>query len=426
MGWNSWDSYGTTLTEAEFKTNADVLASALKPFGYQYAVVDIEWYTPHPPARGNYIPDPANVTLDAYGRFVPAPNRFPSSANGEGFKPLADYAHARGLRFGIHIMRGIPRLAVERNLPIGATSFHAADIADKANSAPWTGMTDTYGIDMSKPGAQAYYDSIVELYARWGVDYIKADDMAAPFHAAEIDALHRAIVKSGRRIVLSLSPGPAPLAEHERLQADAQLWRISGDFWDRWKDIQQHFQLMHDWQPYVGVNDTWPDADMLPLGHIALRGENGTERQSRLTHDEQRTLINLWAIFRSPLIMGGDLPSLLTEPDHWTLSLLTNRDVIALDQHSQNTRIPIFTDSLAVWTADDLTRPKMPVNHFVAVFNRLDTAQPVKLSWEQLGLDKASYRTVDLWTKKHDQAQPGIDVILQPHASLLLRLTELQ
>jgi hypothetical protein len=318
------------------------------------------------------------------------------------------------LKFGIHIMRGVPREAVERNLPIEGSRYRAAEIADKVNVAGWTGMQDTFGIDMTKPGAQDYYDSIVRLYARWGVDYIKADDMAAPFHAAEIDALAAAIRKCGRPIVLSLSPGPAPLEQHARLIADAQLWRISGDFWDRWPDVLKRFEQMRAWQPYSG-DGQWPDADMLPLGHIALRGENGSERQSQLTHDEQRTVMNLWAIFRSPLMMGGDLTALAAEPGRWTLSLLTNRQLLEVNQHSRNNRCVELDDSKAVWTAESQSGGKW----YVGIFNRGD--QPLKLarSWAELGLPAGKHVVADIWTHKPVQDETGVQVTLAPHASVL-------
>jgi hypothetical protein len=193
MGWNSWDAYGTTVSEAEVKANADYMAKNLSKFGWTYVVVDIQWYEPNAKAGG--YRENAELVLDESGRLLPAVNRFPSAANGKGFKPLADYIHKLGLKFGIHIMRGIPRRAVQANLPVLGTNARAADIADQRNICKWN--TDMFGIDMSKPGAQSYYDSIVKLYAEWGVDYIKADDMAAPiFQEPEIAALHKAIEKS--------------------------------------------------------------------------------------------------------------------------------------------------------------------------------------------------------------------------------------
>ena len=189
MGWNSWDSYGTTIRENEVKANADTMASKLKQYGWQYVVVDIQWYEPNAQAHG-YRPN-AKLSMDDHGRLVPAANRFPSAQNGQGFKPLADYIHSKGLKFGIHILRGIPRQAVAENSPILGTSFHAGDVADKTSLCEWN--TDMYGVDMTKPGGQSYYDSIVAQYAKWGVDFIKADDMSRPYHKAEIEGLHKAI-----------------------------------------------------------------------------------------------------------------------------------------------------------------------------------------------------------------------------------------
>src|SRR5580698_2690574 len=192
MGWNSWDSYGTTVREAQVQANADWMAEHLAKYGWKYIVVDIQWYEPN--AQGHDYKPGAPLTIDEYGRLMPAVNRFPSSANGAGFKPLADYVHSKGLKFGIHILRGVPRQAVAQNTPVLGTNQHARDIADEKTLCAWN--TDMYGIDMSKPGAQAYYDSIVAQYAEWGVDFIKADDMTRPYHQAEIEGLHRAIIKS--------------------------------------------------------------------------------------------------------------------------------------------------------------------------------------------------------------------------------------
>ena len=345
MGWNSWDSFGPSVRENEVKANADAMAAKLARFGWQYVVVDIEWYQPNARAHG-YIPH-GIVTLDPYGRFIPSLNRFPSAANGAGFKPLADYVHSKGLKFGIHIMRGIPREAVDKNLPIKGTSFHASDVADKINVCKWEGMEDTYGVDMSKPGAQAYYNSIAALYASWGVDFVKADDMSLPYHGPEIHALSVALKKTGRPIVLSLSPGPAPIEEYEDLKANAQMWRISNDFWDRWIDIKKQFDLMKAWQGKVHTGG-WPDADMLPLGHIGIRAERGDDRASLLTHDEQYTLMSMWSIFRSPLMFGGDLPS----SDAFTVGILTNPDVLEVDQHSANGREVYRDGGTIAWIAD--------------------------------------------------------------------------
>ncbi len=410
MGWNSWDAYGTTIKESEVKANADAMASGLKQFGWQYIVIDIQWYEPNAQAHG-YRPH-AQLAMDANGRLVPAVNRFPSAANGQGFKAIAAYVHSKGLKFGIHILRGIPRQAVAANTPILGSSAHAADVADKNSLCEWN--TDMYGVDMTKPGAQAYYDSIVAQYAAWGVDFIKADDMSRPYHKAEIEALHKAIQKSGRPIVLSLSPGPAPIGEVDSLRANAQMWRIEDDLWDNWKSVRAMYDRTEQWLPLV-VEGHWPDADMLPLGHIGLRAERGNDRLSLLSHDEQITLMTLWCIFRSPLMMGGDLPTL----DPFTRSLLSNPDVLAVNQHGSRATIAYKQGDLRVW------KSKAPAGgEYVAVFNLSDSPSNVDVTWSQVGVAPKPGSTQELWTHKTLSQPETLKVALAPHAAALYKLNE--
>jgi alpha-galactosidase len=412
MGWNSWDSFGPTVRENEVKGNADAMAAKLSKFGWQYVIVDIEWFQPNARSHG-YIPRGA-VTMDAYGRFVPSPNRFPSAANGAGFKPLADYVHSKGLKFGIHIMRGIPREAVDKNLPIFGTSFHAADVADKVNVAKWAGMEDTYGVDMSKPGGQAYYDSIAKLYASWGVDFVKADDMSSPYRGPEIHALSVALKHSKRAIVLSLSPGPAPVDQYADLKANAQMWRISNDFWDRWLDVKNQFDLMKNWQGKVHRGG-WPDADMLPLGHIGIRAERGNDRPSLLTHDEQYTLMSMWAIFRSPLMFGGDIGS----SDEFTIGILTNPEVLKINQHSENGREVYREGDIISWTADVPGAP----SKYVSVSNIGDSEKSVHLTWDAIGIKAKRAGVRDLWMHKELGRSGALTMSLRPHATALLKVT---
>jgi len=411
MGWNSWDSFGPTVREDEVKANADFMAANLAKFGWRYVIVDIEWYQPNSKAHG-YIPRGA-VTVDEYGRFVPAPNRFPSAANGVGFKALAEYVHSKGLKFGFHIMRGIPREAVERNLLIKGTSLHASDIADKVNICRWEGMEDTYGVDMSKPGAQAYYDSLAELYASWGADYIKADDFSTPARVSEILALHEALKNSKRPIVLSLSPGPFMTEYADFLKTSAQLWRISDDFWDNWDSLKRQFEIVQAWASYVQP-DSWPDADMLPLGHIGIRAERGDDRSSHFTHDEQYTLVTLWSIFRSPLMFGGDLPS----SDAFTIALITNPEVLEVNQHSKNGHQSYRQGNIVVWTAD---APRDNVK-YVAVFNIGETNLTVDIEWRDLGIVTKQAAVRDLWARTDLGTKQQLHVSLAAHASIFYRV----
>lgn len=356
MGWNSWDCFATTVTEEQTKAQADFMAAKLKPHGWQYIVVDIQWYEPG--AQSHAYRADATLVMDAHGRLLPAPNRFPSSTDGRGFKPLADYVHGLGLKFGVHLMRGIPRQAVEKNLPIVGTTYRAQDIADRANTCPWN--PDMYGVDVTKPGAQEYYDSVFALFAAWGVDFVKVDDISRPYleHQDEIEAVRRAIDRTGRPIVLSLSPGETVLEAAGHVVRHANLWRISDDFWDRWLALHEQFGRLAAWNPHRRPG-AWPDADMLPLGTLVLG-----ERTTRFTPDEQRTLMTLWAIARSPLMHGGDM----TKTEDFTLSLLTNDEVLAVNQHSEDNR-PLFSrDDFIAWTADVPGSP----DKYLAVFNARD------------------------------------------------------
>ena len=206
MGWNSWDSYGTTLTEDELLANARFMAEHLKNAGWDTLVIDIDWYDPT--ARAHGYNDNAPLILDEYGRQLPDPVRFPSAAGGKAFGPLAAAVHELGLKLGMHMMRGIPRIAVDKNLPVYGTNYTAKDVADLDHVCKWN--PDNYGLNQSHPGAQAWYDAQLDLFASWGLDFLKVDDMQTPFHSDEIAAYHRAIAKAeakyGRSIDLSLSP----------------------------------------------------------------------------------------------------------------------------------------------------------------------------------------------------------------------------
>jgi hypothetical protein len=401
MGWNSWDSYGLTVTEAEFKANAEWMAQHLKRHGWQYAVVDEGWYL-----RGK-----SQYTMSGDGRFIPAENRFPSSAHDAGFKPLADAIHGMGLKFGIHIIRGIPREAVAKNLKIAGSEYSAAEAAEQSDTCAWN--ADNYGLK-ANPAGQAYYDSISTLYANWGVDFVKIDCIASPYKDDEIRMFSEALHKTGRPIALSLSPGPAPLDKMADLRQHAEMWRISNDVWDHWaqwpeqawsQGLLAQFKTAAEWAEQV-ESGHWPDADMLPLGHLGPRPGLGKDRQSAFTHEEARTLMTLWSIFRSPLIMGGNLTSM----DAWTTALLTNDDVLAVDQHSSGGHAVVNDGKQAVWVA------KGDRAIYVALFNLADAPQTVEYP---LHTSKA---VRDLWERKNLGNLDVLKANLQPHASVLYQI----
>jgi hypothetical protein len=341
MGWNSWDCYGAGVWQEDALANADYMAKNLKSHGWNLITIDIQWYEPL--AHTTEYRKGAIFETDANGRLLPAPNRFPLTKDSRSFKPIADYLHAKGLKFGLHLMRGIPRQAVDRdNAPILGTPYHAADIADTNSKCFWNG--DMYGVDMSKPGAQEYYDSVFAQMAAWGLDFVKVDDLSRPYHKAEIEAIRKAIDKTGRPIVFSTSPGSTPLNEGEHVETHANMWRISDDFWDGWRQLHEQFARLNNWTPFRAPGH-WPDADMIPFGNIRAWTTNGW---SHFTHDEHYTLMTLWSIGRSPLILGGNLP----KNDDFTLSLLVNDEVIAVNQNSANNHQLFNTNNQVAWVAD--------------------------------------------------------------------------
>jgi hypothetical protein len=367
MGWNSYDAYGDSVTEAETLANAAWMQAHLLPVGWDTIVVDFRWYDPQPTGDDrllNKIRVGAALAADEYGRLLPAPNRFPSATNGTGFKPLADRLHAMGLKFGIHVMRGIPRQAVLANTKILGGQFTAADVGDTNDQCVW--CPDMFGVRASAAG-QAWYDSCVQLWASWGVDYIKVDDLSAPYHAAEIEMIHRALGQVGRAIVFSTSPGETPVSQAAHIAANANLWRISGDFWDRWPKLNQQFDLLAQWQG-AGALGHWPDADMIPLGKIALRSKlGGDPHWTHFTRAEQLSLMSLWALAPSPLMLGMNLP----DNDDWTTALLTNPEVLAVNQDplgKSGVRLS-HTNSVEMWSKDLADGSKA-----VALFNRGELA----------------------------------------------------
>ncbi|MGQ7947119.1 glycoside hydrolase family 27 protein [Flavobacterium sp. WC2509] len=411
MGWNSWDCYGSTVEEHEVKANADYMAKNLKASGWEYIVVDIRWFVENDKAGGYNQKDPRYV-MDQYGRYLPALNRFPSAKDGQGFKPLADYIHKKGLKFGIHIMRGVPKKAVQEKLPIkGANGVTADQIFTTDLQCEW--LKDNYTILADKPGAQEYYNSLFELYAQWGIDFIKIDDLSRPYHEAEINLIRNAIDKCGRKIVLSTSPGETPISAAAHVTTHANMWRMVDDVWDTWPHITHLMEVAQKWYPYIAPG-TWPDCDMIPLGRISLRGERGKDRMSRLTKDEQYTLMTFFNIFKSPLFFGGDLPS----NDAFVLSLLTNKEVLKMHRESTDVKQIFQKDGKVAITS----RNKKDGSIYLALFNisNID-AEKVSVSFADLGIKAAEI--TDMWTgMKIAPTSNEVSVSLKAHASVLYKL----
>jgi alpha-galactosidase len=428
MGWNSWDAYGLTINEADFKANATVLAG-VKQFGWQYAVIDEGWYLGNP--LGENL-EQRKYLLDANGILIPVASRFPSAAGGAGFKPLADWVHAQGLKFGIHILRGIPRQAVKENLPIAGSKFHATDAADTTATCPWD--DGNYGVADNAAG-QAYYDSMLKLYAGWGLDYIKVDCISDhPYRPTEIRQIAEAIRKTGRPIVLNLSPGPTQLEHAAEVAELAQMWRISDDHWDGWTfehhgtsefpfGVRDEFDRLAKWFPYVKEGN-WPDADMLPWGWLGPHPGWGEPRQSRLTRDEQQTEFTLWAIARSPLILGANL----TKLDEFTKSLITNQSILFMNQNVTYSH-PVDLASLGtgfenarVWRATINAPGARNYAEFFAFFNLDDKPVTLRATWIQLGLEGKKHLALNVWDEGGFKESKEVSVTLPAHGSTVYEI----
>lgn len=424
MGWNSYNCYGSAVHESEVKANTDYMARLLKPAGWQYIVVDFLWSYPNPPLSdigsipqkrledGNYIP---SLSMDKWGRLLPDDHKFPSAAGGNGFGPLAAYVHAAGLKFGIHLMRGIPRQAVFARTPVlGAAGITADMIADTTSVCAWN--NHMYGLDMSKKGAQAYLNSLLDLYAAWKVDFIKVDDLARPYHTAEVEGYRKAIDQAHRPVVFSLSPGATPLNSAAHVVANGNMWRMADDFWDNWKEVLQMFKLARDWQGKGGPGH-WPDCDMLQIGKLSKRGPVGPERYSRLNREELFTHFTFWAIYRSPLMIGGNMP----ENRLMETALLTNKEVIAVNQQGLDPHEVVNQDNRLIWVSSvPHSRDK-----YVAVFNLGETAADISIEAGQLGI-KGPVSVKDLWKKKEvGRFGKSFTCLVTPHGTVLLRVTAL-
>jgi alpha-galactosidase len=421
MGWNSYNSFGSAVHENEVKANALYMAKNLKQHGWQYVVVDFLWSYDNPPGShignpyqkrlqdGSYIPW---LTMDNYGRLLPQPTKFPSAFGGKGFKPLADYVHRLGLKFGIHVMRGIPRQAVWAKSPVlGAKGITADMIADTNSKCDW--MNHMYGLDMSKPGAQAYLNSLLDLYASWGVDFIKVDDISRPYHKEEIEGYHKAIEHCKRPVVLSISPGETPISEAEHVKQNANMWRMADDFWDNWKEVLHMFNYAKTWEGQGGPGH-WPDCDMLQIGKLSKRGPVGEERYSRFTDDEAYSHITFWCIYKSPLMIGCDLP----ENREIERKLLTNDEVLAVNQTGLSPKQLYKNNQCMAWYS------KIPNSKdiYVAVFNISDDQQKASIDFASLGL-KGKVLVRDLWQHQNLGTFDGsYSRSLNKHASAIYSL----
>lgn len=409
-GWNSWDCFGAAVNEDQVRANAEYIAANMKDCGYEYVVVDIEWYQP---TAGSHEYEPfSDLCMDEYGRLIPAVNRFPSAKDGQGFKPLADYIHSLGLKFGIHIMRGMPRMAAHKKLPILGSTQNAGMVANPNSVCAWN--PDMYGLkcETNEEGSRAYYESIFKLYAQWGVDFVKVDDIAReyPHYKKEVELISESLRGCGRDMVLSLSPGPAKLETAEHLKKYANMWRITDDFWDQWDLLVNMFERARVWCTHSGPGH-WPDADMLPVG--ALRRCTEENGWTAFTEAEQRTMMSLWCMMRAPLIVGAHLP----ENDEFTLKLLTNKEILDIEEKTHCGHELYNTDEEIAWIA-----PLKEGNGcYIAFFNISDEVRDISINLDAYDI-KNKQSAKELWTGKEVSVNGILKAEVAPHDAVIFKL----
>ena len=319
-------------------------------------------------------------------------------------------------------MRGIPRIAAHNHCKILGTDVTANEIANPSSICGWN--PDMYGVDYRKKDAQCYYDSVFQQYADWGVDYVKCDDICNTnlyrenqYSAKEeIEMLHHAIMKTGRPIVLSLSPGPALIDKAWHYEKYANMWRITDDFWDKWELLLNMFERCELWQNHVSEG-CFPDCDMLPLGWLGQGFHTDKHTwYTNFTKDEQRTMMTLWCIFRSPLMLGTEMPRL----DEWTLSLLTNADVLGLLKYSKGARQIARDKAHAVWLSHD-TREDAD---YVALFNFAGEETKISVDLSDEGIT-GTLNGRELWEAETAIFADGkISVSVAAHGAKLWKLTK--
>ncbi|MGH7941251.1 MAG: glycoside hydrolase family 27 protein [Limisphaerales bacterium] len=414
MGWSSWSSMRRHVTAAQIEDQARVLATRLKPCGYLYVNIDSGWCNGYD-TNGQIYPN----HFDACGRPVPNPFEFPN-----GIAAVAASVHSLGLKLGIYMTPGLKIPVWEADCRILGTSNTVRQIADPSrwgSKFPHRGpqaFRGSYAIDYSKPGGQAYIQSEADLYASWGVDFLKMDwsgvrNGANPVDTrADIEHWAMALKKTGRPIWLELSGGQnVKYADFWTKYANG--CRIDGDIeasppdLTSWRHILRRFRDAPLWARYAGPG-YWNDMDSLEIGNGKLDGLTPTERQTAMT---------LWCISCSALYTGADL----THLDPADFKLLTNREAIAIDQAGRVAMPVSQAAPQQVWRVRNAD-----ATYTVALFNLADRASKVTAHWKVLGFaGKATVR--DLWSHRDLGAfKQEFSAVLEPHGSRLLTVTPMR
>jgi len=429
MGWNSFDSYGVYLHEKAAYENLEAMAEKLKPHGYEYFVIDNGWFGEYTLQEGTIYPAEKHahdIRINECGHFLSSKVYFPN-----GLKPIADRAHELGLKFGVHLMRGIPRKAYEQNLPIKGTKYTARDIVDTDPKENCKWCHYCYAVDMDKPGAQEWYDGLIQHIADMGVDMIKYDDIVP--HPDEVEAVAKAIAKTGKPILLSLSPGGDVDPEAIAFFRLGNMLRVTKDVWDEQHYIDECFKAWRKWQGKEQPG-FWIDMDMIPFGQlqlmsppstnpkktvmdkgdVALAGK-GVKRWCQLTKPQMKTFITMRALAASPLMMGGDLPTL----DDFSLMLITDPEMLACNQNGVMGSMVLEKDGLETWKVD---KKGVEGEGWIGIFNRQGKKTEFKLTAERLGLEGAAYTLAEVWSD--DEKTFGQTIKLNPNGVLLMKFSK--
>ncbi len=406
LGWSSWSFIRHDPTAAKIDAQADAMkSSGLATAGFQYVNVDDFWYQ---------CPGSQGPNVDAYGRWVTDPAKFPPNGAEDGIAAVADHVHADGLKFGLYVTPGISKQAVALNTPILGTPYHADDIATTAAEKNYNcrGMV---GIDYTKPGAQAFIDSWADEFASWGVDYLKIDGVGVS-DVADVQAWSAALQQTGRAIHLELSNNLS-ISAASTWQQYSNGWRTGGDIecygcesggssypLTDWSHVSSRFNQVAAWQPYGGPG-AFNDYDSIEVGNGASDG---------LTLDEREMQLSLWALASSPLILGTDLTNL----DPADLKLLTNRDVLAVDQDAIDASRIMDSGNEQVFAKTEKNGDVV-----VGLFNTGTSAALVSTTAAALGLPASKgYLLDDLWSHRTTETTSTVAADVPAHGVALYRI----
>lgn len=445
LGWNSFDSYGITIYEEVAMKEIDAFITKFAPHGYEYFVIDNGWFaSPETKMYEGYMmatadkPDPKECSVDGNGIPIPSPKFFPN-----GLKPMVDKLHANGLKFGVHLMRGIPRIAVEKNLPIKGTNFKAQDIHTTDFDCGWCKFM--HGVDMTKPGAQEYYNSVFNQFAEWGIDFVKVDDVT--LFPAEIEGYVKAIEQCGRPMILSLSPGGDSNIKYLDTYKKTVMVRTTPDIWDEQEALDRSFESMRKWQG-LETPGFWPDLDMIPFGELCiLRRAEVEERDpnksledfmGRMHHwcnfseTQKETFITQRAIAASPIIIGG---SMISMDDH-SMKLLTHKEMLACVKNGVHGKLTYQENGIELWSAPIANSEKHGFQEFqykegwIAIFNRTEKDQILEMSWKSLKfLPNGTYNFQDIWgTQSVANYKKGdkLSLKIKAHGVVFMKYNQIQ